>query len=46
MKWDIFGDFYMSLRFVDNYDSRPLGEAPNNDYKLRDGARVGVLIPA
>jgi putative salt-induced outer membrane protein YdiY len=31
-KWEIFNDFFFRVGFSDDYDNRPVGDAPNNDY--------------
>jgi putative salt-induced outer membrane protein YdiY len=32
VQWEIFKDFYFRVGFTDNYDNRPVGDAPKNDY--------------
>jgi hypothetical protein len=32
VRWDLSKGLYFNLGFADNYDNRPTGEAPSNDY--------------
>jgi hypothetical protein len=31
-QWELFKDFFFRVGFTDNYDSKPAGDAPSNDY--------------
>lgn len=34
LRWEFMADFYFSIRFLDNYDSAPRTDVPNNDFNL------------